>query len=134
MRRDARDAVCGLTYAYLLTGELDGEAKSFFYKEYKLDDKDVAFADTLICAVEEHEQETVAAISELSIGFDLERINYFDKAALMIAMTEIKYFNDIDVPVSIDEAVRLVKKYSTENSLAFVNGILASYVKKVKGE
>ena len=46
-------------------------------------------------------------------------------------MAEIKYFEDIDAAVSIDEAVRLVKKYSTESSLGFVNGILAEFTKRI---
>ena len=131
MRRDAREAVYRLVYSYYFTGEVDGENKEYFYKEHKLNDKDVEFADTLISATMEHEEEFNSAISELSSGFKLDRINYLDKAALVLAMAEIKYFEDIDTAVSIDEAVRLVKKYSTESSLGFVNGILAEFTKRI---
>jgi len=132
MRRDAREAVYRYLYTYFITGELDGETKNYFYKEHKLSDKDVEFADSLICAVKEHEEEMIACISELSERYSVERINHLDKSAIMLAMVEMKYFDDIDVPVSIDEAVRLVKKYSTENSLGFVNGVLAAYGKGLK--
>ncbi len=130
MRRDAREAVYRLLYSYLLTNEFGGENKEYFYKEHKLSNKDVEFADTLICAIKEEIEATEKIISELSISYNIERINYLDRAAIIIAITEIKRFEDIDPPVSVDEAVRLVKKYSTENSLAFVNGILAEYIRR----
>ncbi len=130
MRRDAREAAYRFLYSFLVTGEKDDELKKDLYREHKIKDKDVAFADTLISAVFEHFDEICGYISRLAVGYNIERINYLDKSALVIAMTEIKYFDDIDVPVSIDEAVRLVKKYSTENSLSFVNGILGEFAKE----
>ena len=130
MRRDAREAVYRLLYSYFLTGEWDGELKKYCYSEHKLNDKDVEFADGLIARISEGENKHNESISELTNSFAFERINYLDRAALVIAMTEIDSYEDIDDAVSIDEAVRLVKKYSTENSLAFVNGMLAEYVRR----
>lgn len=116
-------------YSYLLTGEENIELKRSVYAEHKLNDKDVAFADTLICDILSNETEISDSISEISIGYSLERINYLDRAALMLAMAELKS-TDTDVAVIVDEAMRLVKKYSLETSLPFVNGILAEYAKK----
>ena len=45
-------------------------------------------------------------------------------------MTEITSFEDIDVAVSIDEAVRLVKKYGAESSVSFVNGVLGEFARR----
>ena len=132
MRRDAREAVFRYLYSYLLTCEDDKETKTELYKEHKLNGKDVEFADSLICVVQKNFEDITKSISELAIGFDIDRINYADKCALMIAIAEMNEFNDIDEAVSIDEAVRLVKLYSTDGSLAFVNGILAEYARRVK--
>lgn len=130
MRRDAREAVYRLLYSYFLTEEWDGELKKNCFAEHKLNDKDVEFADGLIARILESESKHNESISELANSFSFDRINYLDRAALVIAMTEIDFYDDIDAAVSIDEAVRLVKKYSTENSLAFVNGMLAEYVRR----
>jgi len=131
MRRDAREAVFRYLYSYLLTSEDDNETKTELYKEHKLNGKDVEFADSLICAIQKNLEEITKSISGLAIGFDVDRINYADKCALMIAIAEMNDFKDIDVAVSIDEAVRLVKLYSTDGSLAFVNGILAEYARRI---
>lgn len=132
MRRDAREAVYRFIYSRLLSGEVDCELKEYFYKEHKLDGKDVEFANVLIDVVNENLDELTASVAELSVGFDIDRINYLDKSAMFIAMTEMKRFNDIDVAVSIDEALRLVRKYSSDSSISFVNGILAEYARRVR--
>ena len=130
MRRDAREAVCRYLYSCLITGEADCELKKYLYNEHKMNDKDVEFADTLISVVEKNQEELISELSTLSIGYNIDRINYPDKAAMLIAMTEITNFEDIDVAVSIDEAVRLVKKYGAESSVSFVNGVLGEFARR----
>ena len=44
-----------------------------------------------------------------------------------MAMAEMKYIDDVPAVVSIDEAVGLARKYSTEKSVGYVNGVLGSY-------
>ena len=129
MRRDAREAVYRMLYSFFLSGDVDDELKKYYYFEHRLNGKDVEFADTLFNAVLNHAEELGGYLAAISSGYALDRINYLDRAAIYIAMTEIKYFGDIDTAVSIDEAVRLVKLYSTEKSMSFVNGILAEYAK-----
>ena len=51
-----------------------------------------------------------------------------DRSVLLTALAEIYYVEDVPAVVSIDEAVGLAKKYSTEKSAGFVNGILASVI------
>lgn len=130
MRKDAREAAYRYIYSFLMTGEADDELKKDIYKEHKLNDKDVEFADTLIRTVTDNLAEFTSVLAELSVGFTEERVNPLDKDAIFIAMAEIKFFKDIDNPVSINEAVGLCKKYSGETSVNFVNGILASYLRR----
>lgn len=131
MRRDAREAVCRFLYSYFITNESDIDMRKSLYEEHKLNDKDVEYADTLIDIVIKNEEEFTENLSQLLIDFDFSRLNLLDRAALFVAMSEIKFFDDIDVPVSIDEAVNFVKKYSTDKSPSFVNGVLASYARKL---
>ena len=59
----------------------------------------------------------------------LERISKIDLSLLELAIYEIKY-KEVPYKVAINEAVELAKKYGEDNSKTFVNGILASIVKK----
>jgi len=63
-------------------------------------------------------------IKEHSKGWDVDRLLKVDRDILRISITELLYFEDIPASVSIDEAVELAKKYGTEESSSFINGIL----------
>jgi N utilization substance protein B len=63
-------------------------------------------------------------IKEFLKGWDVERLLKIDRDILRISITELLYFEDIPDSVSIDEAVELAKKYGTEESSSFINGIL----------
>lgn len=68
-------------------------------------------------------------ISENSIGWKINRISKTALCVLRLAIYEIKYFDEIPVSVSINEAVELCKKYATKDDASFVNGILATVSK-----
>jgi N utilization substance protein B len=53
-----------------------------------------------------------------------------DRCLLRLAVCEMMFLEDAPVPVIIDEAIELAKKYSTENSGKFVNGVLDSIAKQ----
>jgi N utilization substance protein B len=72
----------------------------------------------------------IAGIEEACHHYKENRINPTDKSILLIAMAEIMYFDEIPPIVSVSEAVGLAKKYSTEKSADFVNGVLAGVVNK----
>ena len=63
-------------------------------------------------------------IEEKSKSWKFERIAKIDLAILRVAIYEIKHRPDIPVKVSINEAVELAKKFGTEESGRFVNGLL----------
>ena len=67
-------------------------------------------------------------IQKYSNGWDISRLVKIDKDILRIAITELLYIKDTPVKVIVDEAVELAKKYSTEDSSSFVNGILAKVI------
>ncbi|MDI3315106.1 MAG: transcription antitermination factor NusB [Mycobacterium sp.] len=57
-------------------------------------------------------------------GWTLERLPAVDRAILRVAVWELLYADDVPEPVAVDEAVRLAKELSTEESPGFVNGVL----------
>jgi N utilization substance protein B len=88
------------------------------------------FADKLICGVLEHRPALDKTIQEHTQNWDLNRMAAVDRNILRLAVYEMLYRDDIPPIVSINEAVDVAKKYSTEDSGKFVNGILD----KIKGE
>ena len=94
-------------------------------KELSDDDKKFAFA--IKEQIVKNEQEYLDKISGLSIGFKLNRIYSVDKCALLVGMAEFDLFKDTPKIVIIDETVKIVAKFSTDNSPDFVNGIMATY-------
>ncbi len=71
-------------------------------------------------------------IGKYSNGWSAERIARVTLAALRVAVAEIKYIDTIPESVSINEAVEIIKKYATEQDVAFANGILGSIVRADK--
>lgn len=72
-----------------------------------------------------------AIIEKNLVGWTIKRISKVSLAVLRLAVCEILYFDDIPVSVSINEAVEITKKYSTEQDASFVNGVLGSVSKSV---
>ena len=75
-----------------------------------------------------HHKDIDNEIQKYSNGWDISRLVKMDKDILRIAITELLYIKDAPLKVVVDEAVELAKKYSTEDSSSFVNGILAKVI------
>lgn len=69
-------------------------------------------------------------IAKVSKDFTIDRIFKIDLALLLVSLYEIKFVEDIPVPVSINEALNLAKIYSTEKSSVYINGILSNFARK----
>jgi N utilization substance protein B len=89
-----------------------------------------AFADPLIRGTLEHVADIDAQIKKYARNWDLHRMAVVDRNVLRLAIYEMLYREDIPPVVSINEAVDIAKRFSTEESGRFVNGILD----KVKGD
>jgi transcription antitermination protein NusB len=88
------------------------------------------FADKLIRGVVEHRDELDERIKLHAQNWDLHRMAVVDRNVLRLAIYEMLHREDIPPIVSINEAVDIAKKFSTNDSGKFVNGILD----KIKGE
>jgi N utilization substance protein B len=82
------------------------------------------FADGLIRGVVEHRPQVDEQIVKYAKNWDLHRMAVVDRNVLRLAVYEMLFRDDIPPVVSINEAVDIAKKYSTEDSGKFVNGIL----------
>ncbi len=88
------------------------------------------FAEPLIRGAIQHRNAIDEQIKKYAKNWDLHRIAAVDRNILRLAIYEMLYRDDIPPIVSINEAVDIAKKFSTQDSGKFVNGILD----KVKGE
>lgn len=88
------------------------------------------FADPLIRGTLEHRDALDEVIKKHAKNWDLPRIAAVDRNIMRLAIYEMLHRDDIPPVVSINEAVDIAKKFSTEDSGKFVNGILD----KVKGD
>jgi len=88
------------------------------------------FADPLIRGTLEHRDEADGIIKKHAKNWELHRIAAVDRNVLRLAIYEMLHRQDIPPVVSINEAVDIAKKFSTQDSGKFVNGILD----QVKGE
>ncbi|PYI84833.1 MAG: transcription antitermination factor NusB [Verrucomicrobia bacterium] len=82
------------------------------------------FADPLIRGVIEHRSELDERIKQYAKNWELHRMAAVDRNILRLAIYEMVHRDDIPPVVSINEAVDIAKRFSTEDSGKFVNGIL----------
>ncbi len=82
----------------------------------------------IIKTYKERKDDIDGVIKELASGWDIDRLFKIDKDILRISITELLFIKDAPVKVVIDEALELAKKYSTDDSPSFINGILAKVV------
>ncbi len=130
MRSSAREAALNIIFAQQFNDECDVAFRKKIYKQFELGTDDILFSADLVDCVSEHWNELIEGIEDACHHYLENRINPMDKAVLLIAMAEIKYFDDIPPVVSVSEAVGLARKYSTDTSADFVNGVLAGVINK----
>lgn len=83
-----------------------------------------AFVRDLVFGTLENEPESDAAIAPLLEGWTLDRLPTIDRIVLRMSVFELKHRKEVDPAVVVNEAVELAKKFSTEDSGRYVNGVL----------
>ena len=87
---------------------------------------------TLVEGVEDHRDELDALIVGHARNWSLDRMPAIDRNVLRLALYELKDRPDVPVAVVIDEAVELAKRFSTDDSGRFVNGMLSAIAPKLR--
>jgi len=94
----------------------------------------VEYATTITRSVWQHQEDCVCLIRKHATNWDFSRIALIDRIILKMGICELLYIDDVPSRVAIDEAIELAKKYSTEKSGGFINGILDSILRKENPE
>ena len=87
-----------------------------------------AFVRDLVMGTLENRDESDAIIAPLLEGWTLERLPTIDRILLRMSVFELRHRKETPPPVVINEAVELAKKFSTEDSGRYVNGVLGRVV------
>ena len=144
-RSNARELAVHLIYGRVFTGEEPGAVVSTrLQKEYYklLSEENEVYTerpsraqqvdlDTVVAGVANREEELNALIQKFSIGWDISRISKLTRSVMQLALYEIQYMDDIPTGVAISEAVRIAKKYDTDETGSFVNGILGTFARSL---
>ena len=128
-RRQARESCFKLMFEYEFLKERNDVSLSTYLENEDLSDEDKEFVVNEYNGLIEKNEKLDEIISKYLKGYTLNRIFKVDLAILKIAIYEM-LFSNTDTPknVVINEAVELAKKFSTDKSYSFVNGLLASVV------
>ena len=122
-RRSREMAVQVLYQVDMAEGDI-AEALRAFCEHFDAPDRKRDFAVELINGAYNNRSEIDGLISRFSEHWRLERMPTVDRNILRLAVFELLYRSDIPPKVSINEAVDLGKKYGSEDSGSFINGIL----------
>ncbi len=113
---------------YRLYNELNTHLVNIAQTEHDHDkhhtsEKSIEFAAQILKALIFNMADVDEVINNQSDNWSIERLAVIDREILRVAVSEMKYL-DTPHPIIINEAIEIAKKYSTENSGKFVNGIL----------
>lgn len=132
VRRRAREMALQMLYQIELSQTPPEDAIPLFYEifsgeedlEFDVPIASRPFAEDLVIGVETHLAEIDRTLAQTSQHWRLERMTLIDKNILRIALYEMLYLKSIPPKVSVNEAIEIGKSFGTEDSGAFINGIL----------
>jgi len=125
-RRRARElAMQALFYMDMRKGSLE-EMLELYCRCFSPSKKNLPFFLELVNGVMQHRPKIDSIIERFSNNWKLSRMSCVDRNIIRIAVFEMLFCRDIPPKVSINEAIDVGKKYGTDESGAFINGILDS--------
>lgn len=134
-RRLAREYVLKSLYAHQQSGDTVQYVADTILKEVVKAEKEIRrFSEQLFFKTLENRSQFNEIISRHIKNWEIGRLALIDKLVLQMALCEFLYFEDIPTKVTINEAIELVKKFSTAKSGQFVNGILDASLYDLKSD
>jgi N utilization substance protein B len=103
-----------------------------FFREQTDDEMTIQLAEEWTKGAWGLVEECDRTIAEAAIRWKLSRLSHVDRAILRLAVYQLRYCADIPCKVVLNEAIEIAKKYSSEQSPRFVNGVLDAILKMLK--
>lgn len=126
-RRDARETAFKMVFEYSFNKTENVDVLEEYTAE--MDADDTAYVKEVYFGVTSHYDELIEKISASAEKFSADRLYKVDLAILLLAIYEITYVSSVPFKVCVDEALNLAKKYSTEKSAKYINGVLARFAR-----
>jgi transcription antitermination protein NusB len=123
-RSTAREAALQMLFALEASGAEADRVIADYWLETPGDAEDRAYADAIVRGVAGELAETDARVRAASKNWRIERMTRVDRAVLRLGAYELVHRHEVPRAVILDEAVEIAKRYGTEESGAFVNGVL----------
>jgi N utilization substance protein B len=127
----ARERALQCLYSIEIGGHSEETGATAFCEQFP-EEKASPYFFRLVQGVMNHREELDAYISRFSEHWRLERMAAIDRVILRLAVFELLYSPEVPPKVAVNEAVEMGKRFGSENSGAFINGILDSFLKTVK--
>jgi N utilization substance protein B len=125
-RRQARELAMQALFYMDMQKDASGQKLELFCENFRPAKKCHPFFSKLVSGVLESRDEIDALIERFSKNWKIKRMSCVDRNVMRIAVYELLYCDDIPAKVSINEAVDIGKKFGSEESGAFINGIMDS--------
>ena len=123
-RRRAREEALKIMYQYEMRGEDESGVINRYWSHNDVLDDVKLFATELVEGTLQHINDIDLEIKKYSKNWSLERIGTVERSILRLAIYELLYRDDIPPKVAINEAIEIEKKFGSDESAPFVNGIL----------
>jgi N utilization substance protein B len=125
-RRRSRELAMQVLFQIDINGDDSTEAIELFCKHFEVSRKAKPFFLQLVDGVKARQDEIDGLIERFSDNWKISRMSGMDRNILRVAVYELLYCDDIPAKVSINEAIDVGKKFGTDQSPSFINGILDS--------
>jgi len=123
-RRQARELAFRAAYQADVTGDELKHCLDEIVEETPPSDEVRSFAATLVAELEVHREAIDSLVSKTAHNWPLRRMAATDRSILRLAVVELLHHAETPTRVALDEAIEIAKKYGSETSGSFVNGIL----------
>src|SRR6516225_2994186 len=131
-RRKSRELALQMLFQLDMGKQSAEQVRGTFWSERKdLDQKVRGFADELFCIASERSQEIDQVIERNAEHWRMERMAAVDRNLLRAGVAEMLGFPETPRPVVINEALEIARRYSTPESVQFVNGVLDSVAREL---
>jgi transcription antitermination protein NusB len=132
-RRQARIVALQTLYESDLAGHDATEVLQRHIEDQRLDEAVATFAGELVEGVVAHQEEIDTRIQEAAPEWPLAQMARIDKNILRLAIYEILYNNAVPAKAAINEAVELAKRFGSDTSSRFINGVLGTIFNRSQG-
>ena len=126
-RRELREHIFRLLFRVEFHPDAEMDEQETLYLEHlhTAEDADRSYIENKVKAIREKLSEIDETINSVAKGWSTQRMTKVDLTVIRLAFYEMRYDENVPVGVAINEAVELAKRYGTDQSPSFVNGVLA---------